>query len=443
MKIYKKEINGWGRYPQKECNLLDLSYDEGFGFDEAYTYYVSRGMGRSYGDASLGDGDALVINLRWRNKVIAFNKKEGIIRVQAGISIERLLEIIIPYGWFIPVTPGTSMVSMGGAVASNVHGKNQHKVGAIAEFIVSLAVYTEQGLLECSRQENVDLFLATIGGYGLTGRIDTVTIKLKPISSTLIKVKKIRVKNIDDALSVLDTHDADWEHSLVWIDCFGKGNGLGRGIVMLGEHVKDAKAELPLRLDWSRSYSVSRFSPKLFDSGWVNRAFNFAVYRHMRRTVEERLSGIESWFYPLDSLSDWNHLYGKRGFVQYQFAIDRKYVQETMEKIIQCLQNYGGRTFVAGLKRTKKDSPMLPFCMEGYTFAMDLSCTQQDLLPMLDEFDQIILESKGRCYLTKDSRLAPETFRKMYPEYEAWKAVVRKYAPEGRFYSSMAQRLEL
>ena len=442
--IYYKNLSGWGRYPQKHCACWDIHPGHQQKWQETDFEKISiRGMGRSYGDASLGDKKMLVLSSQWEDKIVSFDDKTGVIKAYAGISLEKILENSIPHGWFLPVSPGTRFVSLGGAVASNVHGKNQHCVGSFGEHVVVLGIHTEKGYIECSGDNNADLFYATIGGYGLTGYIEFVTLKLKRITSVIIRTKEIKVCNIEELIYTLDEHGAHSEYSIAWIDIFGKGRQLGRGVVYLGEHLEDPHPQWPLLHQWKRTFLVPKRFPGFFLNLLSNKLLNEIFYRKTHKGMTDKTSSFEKWFYPLDLLLQWNHLYGIKGFVQYQFSMPKKYGVEVVRKVLKCIQEHDIFSFVMGLKQTRKDVAALPFCDDGYTLGMDFSLRCPKVFTVLDKLDKIILNNNGRCYLTKDARLRPDIFRLMYPEYPQWINTVTKYCPEKKYYSSLARRLEL
>ena len=262
-------LSGWGNFPRARGYCRGpLEPPADLGDFKNFPQLIARGMGRSYGDASLPPDGALAVATRWQNKFIAFDRERGLITAQAGITLQEILDVIIPAGWFLPVTPGTRHVSLGGALASNVHGKNHHAVGAIVQFTESLQVLTETGVFECSRAQHTELFFATVGGYGLTGFITQATVRLKKIETAWIDTRLVKVPDLDAAMATSLELEKSFEYSVVWIDSLARGKSFGRGIVMAGNHAKvsdlngDA-AFKPLENSWATEISA----PKKFP-GW-------------------------------------------------------------------------------------------------------------------------------------------------------------------------------
>ncbi len=442
-------LAGWGNYPQATFHYAepaDVPTDcQNF---ENFPHLIARGMGRSYGDASLASAESLAVGTRWHNKFIAFDCVQGLLTAQAGVSLGEILDVIVPAGWFLPVTPGTRQVSLGGALASNIHGKNHHHCGAIVNFVHSLDVLTETGGFECSPTSRADLFYATIGGYGLTGIIRQATLRLRKIETAKIATRLIKVANLDAALAVDQEFDSRYEYSVTWLDGLARGRNLGRGIVMLGNHA--TRAELsgsdvarPLENRWQKPLTAPKYFP-----GWVlnnvtNRCFNFAYAHRFLARESESLSNFEPWFYPLDRVTQWNRCYGRAGFVEYQCALPMANAAAGMKLILEHVHRAGLGSFLAVYKKISGDGVTMPFAMPGYTLALDFGRRQPRLFDILDELDRLVIRHGGKVYLSKDARLQADIFREMYPEYASWREVVARYGPERRFRSRLAERLQL
>ena len=446
-KIAKSELSGWGRHPRAECLRAEpLQPLESLDAFADFAHLTPRGMGRSYGDASLAPDGDLVLATRWQNKFIDFDPQAGRIVAQAGVTLGEVLDVIIPRGWFLPVTPGTRFVSLGGALASNVHGKNHHRVGPIVNFVDHCTVLTEQGNLRTSQSERPELFRATIGGYGMTGLIQEVGLKLARIESAFVKAHSIKVDNLDDALAVGAERDANHEMSVTWMDCLASGAKLGRGVVMLGDYAKadelpDWQQEAPLANRWKRGLTAPKRCPEWLLNRVANRALNFAYYHKNLGREQQSLVPFEPWFYPLDGIAGWNHFYGKRGFVEYQCAIPKAEGPRAVQRLLERVGEAKYGSFLAVLKQIGDDNVTMPFAMPGYTLAMDFRVALPGLFEVLDELDRIVLEHGGKVYLSKDARLSPATFREMYPEFSTWQVHVAEFAPTGRFRSRLADRL--
>lgn len=443
-------LAGWGNCPQASCHLAepaDAAADwQNF---ESFPHLIARGMGRSYGDASLAPAGSLVVGTRWQNKFLAFDRAQGLLTAQAGVTLGEIIDVTVPAGWFLSVTPGTRHVSLGGALASNIHGKNHHAVGAIVQFVESLRVLTEQGVFDCSRTQHAELFFATVGGYGLTGLITQATLRLKKIETAWIDARFVKVPDLDTAMAVSLELEKQFEYSVVWIDSLARGKHFGRGIVMAGNHAKlsdlagAAAAAQPLHNAWSPTLSAPRKFP-----GWVlnnatNRVFNFAYAHRFPGREARQLVRFEPWFFPLDRVAGWNRFYGGRGFVEYQCALPLATAAAGGRELLERIRRAGLGSFLSVFKRIGDDAAMLPFAMPGWTLAMDFGVRGPELFPVLDELDKIVLQHGGKIYLSKDARLKADTFRAMYPELPRWMAVVEKFNPARRFQSRLSQRLQL
>jgi FAD/FMN-containing dehydrogenase len=449
MKPRTENLCGWGRYPVRACRVSRV-FDPPRLADAfpASRSLLARGLGRSYGDASLVDEDGLALDMTGLNRFISFDPEQGTVRAEAGISLEEILDCIVPRGWFLPVVPGTRMITLGGAIASNVHGKNHHVDGAISNFVTDMTVLTEQGCIRCSPHENRELFFATAGGMGLTGIIVEAQIRLKKIETSMIRARLLRAKNFEEAIRLSRENDRAHVYSVTWIDCLARGKNLGRGIVMLGNHapidsLSRRLRENPLHNRWKWHFSIPPIIPDWTLNPWSIRLFNFGFYRKQWKQELHVLSNFENWFFPLDLISNWNLLYGKRGFVQYQFVVPFANGLAGIRKTLEFLSERRIGSFLAVLKIVSEDRVLLPFAKPGFTLALDIPLRYPGIFETLGELDRIVMDHGGRLYLTKDARMTPETFRSMYPEYPSWIQTVRNHSPKKRFSSMMAERLEL
>jgi len=435
------KLHGWGRYPvvdaqlmhvQREASALQLLQQARSG----QQILTPRGLGRSYGDSSIGDH---VIDFSLQNRFIAFDAKQGLLECEAGTSLRDILTVFIPKGWFLPVTPGTQFVTVGGAIASDVHGKNHHLDGSFSQYIESFRILTGNGeILECSASQHPDLFRASCGGMGLTGLILTARLKLRPITSSDILCRSIRAENLEQLVALFEQH-ATSPYSVAWIDCLKGGAHLGRSILMLGEHAKDG----PLQVASDNALTV----PKLFPGELLNpftiSAFNMLYYHRSPKTMAAQRMSYRPYFYPLDSLNDWNRMYGRKGFVQYQFMIPKASGASSMRKIIEAIAASGKGSFLAVLKTFGPGNGNdLSFPGEGWTLALDFRY-DDGVLELLDRLDEMVLDAGGRIYLTKDARLKAHSFRRAYPHWETFEATRARYGAHGRFASAQSQRLGL
>lgn len=447
MKSITRNISGWGRYPVQNCQLFrPEKYQD---LLPQLTSSIAYGNGRSYGDAALNDQGAVILTERL-NRFLAFDKSSGILRAEAGVTLKEILSVIIPAGWFLPVTPGTQFATLGGCVAVDAHGKNHHHVGTLGQHVLSLDLITStHDTISCSPQQHAEIFWATIGGMGLTGFIGTVTLQLQPLPSTSMVVKNTAATNLEQAIKLLSDPSADDQYSVAWIDCLAGGENLGRSIIMTAHHAKIDELPAEQRLA-PLSIPHHKIKKMPFDfPGWILnstsvRLFNqFYYQRHAQRT-EPYLQEYAAYFYPLDKILEWNRLYGKQGFVQYQCVIPTAHTLPGLQQLLEKLSHFGGASFLAVLKRFgASNQGLLSFPIPGFTLALDIPMRNQSTLQLLNELDEIVLHHQGRVYLAKDARLSPDTFRKMYPQFPQWLAIKKMLDPHNQFTSSLARRLQM
>lgn len=432
------QIQGWGRYPRLEANVikpLTYSASQHCVTDNNLTL-IARGMGRSYGDSSLFRN---VMDTGHLNFLLGFDFNNGMLHCEAGVTLADILAVFVPQGWFLPVSPGTKFVTVGGAIASDVHGKNHHQVGCFSEFVHSFKLLLADGdIVTCSRTQNMDLFYATCGGMGLTGIILEATIQLKPIKSSYIEETLYKVENLAEALDVLE-QSKHYTYSVAWIDCLATKNALGRSIIMLGEHAADGQ----LSLNTKYHLSVPCDMPNFLLNPIFVKSFNALYYKRVKNKMSKRQVHYETFFYPLDTILHWNRLYGKNGFIQYQFVIPKSAGLVGMTNILKKIAATNRGSFLAVLKTLgKENANLLSFPMEGYTLALDIKI-DNSLFKILDELDAMVLTYGGRLYLTKDARMSEHTFKQSYKRWEAMQAVRAKYKALGKFKSLQSQRLGL
>lgn len=419
--MQNRYIQNWGNYPKTNSEVLETSsYSEIKDLIYKKSKLIARGNGRCYGDSSL---QSTIISTLKLNKFLLFDKEKGILKAEAGVLLSEILDVIIPFGFFLPVTPGTKWITIGGAVASNIHGKNHHKEGAISNFIESFELITdESNVINCSRIENAEIFINTIGGMGLTGIITTVTIRLKRIETSYIKQKSIKVKNLTELLDYFEQYN-HYTYSVAWIDCLKKGGNMGRSILMLGEHAE--KSDLPqkpkklLTLHSNKQINIPIYLPNFSLNRFTIRLFNELYYNKQIAKETNTIIHYDKFFYPLDMLNNWNRIYGKNGFTQYQFVIPFERGREGLTKIMKEITESGCGSFLAVLKTFgKKDnfSSSLSFPDEGYTLALDFKISTK-VFYLLNRLDKIVLEYNGKLYLTKDARMSPQMFQKAYPNH--------------------------
>lgn len=442
-------LTGWGRVTSTAAEVVRPRSETGF--EEILSGagprgILARGLGRSYGDAAQNAG-GLVADMTGWTGIHAFDPVTGEVRVAAGTSLDGLMRRLIPEGWFVPVTPGTRFVTVGGAIASDIHGKNHHRDGSFCDHVVSLDLLTpDVGRVTVSPPEAPDVFWATAGGMGLTGIVLQATIKLMRIETSKVLVDIEQASDLDDLMARLEEGDARYRYSVAWIDSLARGRHLGRGVLTRGEHatLEDLpREERPAALAFKpRSLaSVPPGLPSLVRREAI-RAFNELWFRRAPRAARGRLQSIGSFFHPLDGVSGWNRLYGRTGFVQYQFVVPFGR-EDALRSAFERLARAGCPSFLSVLKRMGGQHGLLAFASPGWTLAMDIPASMPGLGPLLDGLDDLVAEAGGRVYLTKDSRLRPEMLEAMYPGIERWRTIRDRLDSHHLMRSDLDRRLDL
>lgn len=433
-----RSITSWGMYPKIQADLQMPTTKSAFAKAiRNFSEVTLRGNGRSYGDSALGE---TIVSSLGNDHLVELNRLQSTIRVHSGITLEKLLEFLVPRGYFLPVVPGTKYITVGGAVASDIHGKNHHKEGTFSDHITKMSIILSDGqLVECSRELNVDLFLATCGGMGLTGYIHEVEFYLKPIQNNAIDQVLHKSNNLDELFQLFEQYNSA-TYSVAWIDCLSEGEKLGRGLVFVGEH-----SQLGNRLSYKESkilIPVPRMPEGLLNSLSV-RAFNFFYYNKKLRKISRNEVGLDTFFFPLDKIQAWNNLYGQSGFTQYQFVLPKASGREGMRRVLEKVAENKNASFLAVLKLFgEKNSNFLSFPIEGYTLSLDFRITP-GLFEFLDALNEIVIEHGGRVYLTKDVSLSAEHFKRMYGQHiDAFQEVRHKYNSM-KFASLQSRRLGL
>lgn len=440
----RKKIANWGNYPVMESDEKMFTFtDELQQLVAEKNNIIARGNGRCYGDASLADNT--VSTLKY-DKALSFDTANGIFECQSGMLLSDILEVIVPKGWFLPVTPGTKFITVGGAVGSDVHGKNHHVDGSFSNHIVEMDVLLANGqILTCTPAQHTDLFEATCGGMGLTGIITRVTFRLKKVETSFIRQKQIKADNLEHIIQLFEDYK-EYTYSVAWIDCLKKGKHFGRSILILGEHAAvtdlDAKKkQAPLQLPKKKQINFPFNLPSWVLNKLTVKAFNFLYYgKNFKKEINNVVS-YEPFFYPLDAILNWNRGYGKKGFIQYQFVLPLK-AKAGLVEILQRISDAGLGSFLAVLKVFGRQDSLISFPMEGYTLALDFP-VRDGLFKFCDELDQLVLKHGGRLYMSKDARMKPEVLAAGYPTLNAFKDVVKKYDPQHKFLSTQSERLLL
>lgn len=402
-----QKVTNWGNFPivEKEMKSED-SFRKIKEFVQNHNEVIARGNGRCYGDASLGEH---IFSTKKLNKFISFDRLNGIIECESGVLLSDVLEISVLQGYFLYVTPGTKLISVGGAIASDVHGKNHHSEGCFSEYVLDFKLMTENGdIIICSKEENSEKFYATIGGMGLTGIILSARFKLKNIETAYIRQESIKAENLDEIFRLFDESES-WTYTVAWIDCLQKGKDIGRSILMRGEHafaheLPQKFSKNPLRLKKKFSPTVPFYFPGFVLNALTVKLFNLLYYKRQTKKEVKNIIDYETYFYPLDAVNDWNKIYGKSGFIQYQMVIPKENGKEGMKKILETIANSGNGSFLAVLKLFGKNNPEAynSFPIEGYTLALDFKVNSK-LKKLVEQLDQTVQDFGGRIYLTKDS----------------------------------------
>ncbi len=408
---------------------------------------IARGLGRSYGDAAQNAGGR-VLDMNGLGDVRRLDLQAGTVTVGAGISLDALLRLIVPFGWFLPVTPGTRFVTVGGAIASDVHGKNHHRDGGFADHVMSLSLLTPDGQIRpLTSDQAPDMFRATAGGMGLTGVILEATIRLLRIDTAWIRVDTERAQDLDDAMARMASSDDRYRYSVAWIDCLASGSKLGRAVLTRGDHaavaeLTDRQRRQPPRFAPAVRLSVPRGVPGRALGPSTARAFNEAWFRKAPRSELGRPIPFAAYFHPLDGVRNWNWMYGSRGFVQYQFVVPFG-AESTVRRVLETLTASGCPSFLTVLKRFGPGGGLLSFPVAGWTLALDIPARTEGLAPILDGFDRLVADARGRVYLSKDARLRPALLREMYPELDRWREIRSRLDPNHVMRSDLARRLDL
>ncbi len=440
------KINGWGNYPIIDSKLTSLSrFQKTYSRENRPAKAIPKGMGRSYGDSALSD---TVVSTLQHNCMLDFDIERGQVSVESGVVLSDLLDIIVPHGWFAPVTPGTRFVTIGGMVASDVHGKNHHCDGSFGHHVKSMTLLMSDGSKQnCTPTDHADLFYATIGGMGLTGIILEITFQLLAIESAYIRQESIRVNNIYEAMDVFEASE-DWTYSVGWIDCIAKGDSLGRSIIMRGEHAKlgeltSATVNTPLTLVPKKKLSVPFNFPSFALNPLSIKIFNTLYYNRVSEGTSEDIVDYNTFFYPLDSILNWNRIYGKNGFVQYQFVLPRETSKQAMPEILKLIADAGSGSFLAVLKLFgKEDKGFLSFPREGYTLALDFPASAKTFT-LLNKLDEMVHKAEGRIYLTKDSRMQSRWMTSGYHNLQQFKETKQHFDKHNLFRSLQSDRLQI
>lgn len=428
------KTHAWGRLTNNQHNVVRLTSPESVVNQICSNTLsgISHGMGRSYGDIALNRDNTLWLTTGL-NHLIHFDSDTGILHCEAGVLLQDIQRTLIPQGWMLPVSPGTQMITVGGAIANDVHGKNHHAFGSFGDHLRSIRLVRSDGeMIECSKSVKPQWFFATLGGMGLTGVIVEAQIQLRPVQGPWISAETHPYHHLDEFFNLSDTSEADWEHCVSWIDCInGQHN---QGLFMRG-NLTDAQHKVePIIRD--------KTFPLTPPFSMVNKLslplFNFAYFHANSRKNTAQLIHYEKFFYPLDTIQQWNKMYGKRGFYQYQSVVPRDVGKEVTEEMLKVIKKSGEGSFLAVLKTfgERESGGLLSFPRPGVTLALDFPNRGEKTLKLFNELDHIIMQAHGRLYLAKDARMPRALFEASYPRFNEF----LKYR-DPRMSSEMSRRL--
>jgi len=433
-----KSYESWGKYPQsKPASIRSFSWrtddQTRFADDE---YLLAYGQGRSYGECCLNNEHTLLTTNKL-NRFISFDHDSGLICCEAGIRLKEILDFVVPRGWFLPVVPGTQYISLGGAIANDIHGKNHHIDRTFGCHVINFELLRSDGQrILCSKEENTDLFNATIGGIGLTGLITYATVKLKPVKSPYCEVETIRMNNLEEFID-LSVKSQEYTYTAAWIDSLARRRHLGRGIFIRGRHAESSPDRTTKRMK-QRQFSLPFDFPPGTLNKFIIQLFNKLYFYNQSQKSSRKVVPYDGFLFPLDHIGGWNRLYGKRGFLQYQFVVP---YEDSCQTVLQILGKIADSKMGSFLCVTKvfadvKSPGLMSFPKKGITVALDFPNYGERLLNLLDELDKIVRDKGGRVYLAKDARMSAEAFKVFYPQWKEFSQYV-----DPRFSSNLWRRV--
>ena len=443
----RRALTGWGRTGATMADAVSPQHPEDIAKALAEATgrgVLARGLGRAYGDAAQNSGGTVLEMTALASSLTI--GPDGAVRAGAATTIDDLIRAGLAQGWFVPVTPGTRMVTVGGAVAADIHGKNHHRDGSFMSHVREITVITPEGERRLTAED--DLFWATAGGMGLTGVVTEVELQMIPVPTSWMLVDTDRTADLDQTLAVMSEGDDRYRYSVCWIDCLSRGGKLGRGIVTRGDHaplesLSPARRRDPLAFSAGSPLAAPPWVP----AGLVNlatvTAFNEAWYRKAPKHEKGGVHSIASFFHPLDAIRGWNRAYGRKGFLQYQVLLPFE-SEDVLRRLIERLAAERCPSLVGVLKRFGPgDRGHLSFPAPGWTLALDMPVGPEVLGPLLDELDGWVADAGGRIYLAKDSRMRPELVETMYPRLGEWREIRDRVDPHRMMVSDLARRLGL
>ena len=435
---HKENLSGWGNninvnsniyLPKNNDDITNL-YKKGIALNS-----ITRGLGRSYGDSSL---DNSIISLKNYEKYIKFDNELGTLECSSNYSLNEILKLIVKKGWFFNVTPGSKFITIGGAIASDVHGKNHHLDGSFCDYIFSFKIITSQGILyNCSKEENLELFQASCGGMGLTGIIVSAKIKLLKIKSKIINTEIIKTKNLEQTIKNFKKFNAN-KYIVAWIDALAKNEHMGRSVIFIGNHSDEGDLNFFEKI----KFSIPKIFPGFLLNRYIIKAFN-KFYYFIHKNNKKIKQSLNNFFYPLDAIGSWNNLYGKEGFIQIQILITEKNFEEVICKTLEFFQKKKQFSFLTTLKELGiGNENYLSFPSKGYTLTLDLKMNS-NLKTIYEEFELLLAQYKTKVYLTKDSFMSKKYFEDTYKKLNKFKEIKNKYDPLNVIKSFQSRRLGL
>lgn len=446
----RQALHGWGRHPIEACEVYrpERSRDvRSVVLEGGASRLIARGNGRAYGDAAL-NRDAGVLEATRLDRMLDFDAETGLLHCEAGVTLPDVIDLLLPRGYFFPVTPGTKQISIGGAVAADVHGKNHHRDGSIGRHLRELTVLLADGeRVTCSREVEPDLFHATVGGMGLTGVVLDAKVQLKRVETAWVRGVTTRTRGLEETLERVIEDDPRYGYAVSWIDCQKRGRGMGRAVLLRADEARlselpEVSRDEPLRISPPTPLSVPFSLPSGVMNRWATGLFNAAYYA--ANGPGEAIANYERYFYPLDAIHHWNRVYGSGGVLQYQIVVPAEHARVTMTRVVERIVEAKRPTFLGVIKTLgEQGDGLLSFPRPGLTLSVDFPYPDDALRVLLQGLDELVLEAGGRVYLAKDACLRAEHARAMYPGFDRFREIKRRYDPEERFSSSLSRRLGL
>ncbi len=429
------KLSSWNRYPIIDSKVIFLESKQVLSqIVNDVRDIIAYGNGRSYGDAPLNE---VVLYSRPYNYFIDFDERNGVLHVQSGVLLSEIIDVFLPRGWFPKITPGTKFITVGGAIAADVHGKNHHIDGCFSECVLEFNLMLPDGSIKLVKRGD-ELFKATCGGMGLTGIILDAKISLIRVNSKNINQIIIKTKNLKETFEAFEKY-SHYRYSVAWIDCLSSNNKIGRGLLMVGDFANDGdlnyKPKLKLNVPFDfPSFTLNSYSVRLFNEIYYNRIRKGEIHSKI---------DFEKFFYPLDSIYNWNRIYGRNGFLQYQFILPKENSYDGISEILREISKSGKGSFLAVLKLYGKENEnYLSFPLEGYSLALDFKI-ERGIFELLDKLDKVVIKYGGRIYLAKDARVKREVFERGYPNLDRFRKIRKEYEMENKFNSLLSRRLEI